>query len=255
MCILEWTLWCLCRPECAGRADPYPERGHKNGQRHWWRRACGHIPRVYSLEGGSSQPQGFLVSAVKGNVFEMGSLSFWHFSLFSSPLQKSKLFEHGIRRLTFLVAQKVRALFSIYKINYLCPQYAALHDTDSAFLNSMSLDWWSELFNFLFVITNTTVCNNIMWKFCNHAYCPVCLSISFCMLCFLLHLWWQDFRKQVNCEVDQRFHVSRGEQMKWGGVTRSINTLQLTLPISKQGIQRFETHPFTNNVGSPPRGS
>lgn len=35
-------------------------------------------------------------------------MSLKHFSL--SPVQKSLLFEHGIRRLTFLVAQKVGAL-------------------------------------------------------------------------------------------------------------------------------------------------
>lgn len=58
-------------------------------------------------------------------------------------------------------------------------------------------------------------CNNLCLKFSSFS----CLSLYlFLHALLLLHLWWQDFRKQVNCEVDQRFHVSRGRQRKWGQV-------------------------------------
>lgn len=85
-------------------------------------------------------------------------------------------------------------------------------------------------------------CNNLHLKFSLFS----CLSLYlFLHALLLLHLWWQDFRKQVNCEVDQRFHVSKGRQREWGQMALwfdLLNQCQCVWLITVQTCPTVEVH-------------
>lgn len=85
LCTLEWNMHLPCHPECPGWAYPYPECGHQDWQRHWWRWPGSQLPRVHSVKGGTNKA--FFVSPRyqqrELNVWDCSEKTSWHLFPFS----------------------------------------------------------------------------------------------------------------------------------------------------------------------------
>lgn len=82
---LVWNMHLPCHPECPGWAYPYPECGHQDWQRHWWRWPGSQLPRVHSVKGGTNKA--FFVSLRyqqrELNVWDCSEKTSWHLFPFS----------------------------------------------------------------------------------------------------------------------------------------------------------------------------
>lgn len=138
MCVFEWNVNLFCHPECPGWTHPYPECGYKDRQRHWWRWPCSYVPGVHSVKGLQQNLLfQFKFQQRELNVWDGSERSF-HPDIFPFyQSQKSLLFEHGIRRLTFLVAQKVRVFIHVYQVHLFCHNLLPCMSPIQLFLSSM----------------------------------------------------------------------------------------------------------------------
>lgn len=99
---------------------------------------------------------------------------------------------------------------------------ACIIDTNQVFCFSAFFVRWLKLF---VLIVNWHCCGN--WDDL-HQELSLLSSLSLYLFLHalqLLHLWWQDFRKQINCEMDQRFHVSSSNPQRLYVWRQTLKTL------------------------------